>query len=136
MKAILTATAFILASAALPAAASAEPQLEGHWKNPKGSVIVHLGRCGASMCGTVINASDHAKETARKGGTDNLIGTRILSGLKPAGDGVFKGQVFDPKRNIHAPATVRLVGPDALEVKGCALAGMFLCKEQRWTRVG
>jgi uncharacterized protein (DUF2147 family) len=87
------------------------------------------------LCGVVVDATEHAKETARKGGTPNLIGTRILSGLRPAGDGSFKGQVFDPKRNIRAPATVRLLGPDALEVRGCALAGMFLCKEQRWTRV-
>ena len=99
-------------------------------------MIVHLGPCGRNLCGTVVNASDHAKESARKGGTANLIGTRILSGLRPAGDGVYKGEVFDPKRNIRAPATVRLLGPDALEVRGCALAGMFLCKEQRWTRVG
>ena len=136
MKAILSAAALLMTTAALPAGASAQSTLEGHWKNPKGSVIVHLGPCGSSICGTVVNASEHAKETARNGGTPNLIGTRILSGLKPAGDGVYRGQVFDPKRNIRAPATVRLLGPDALEVRGCAIAGMLLCKEQRWTRVG
>jgi len=137
MKAILTtAAACLLATAALPVAASAQSALDGRWKNPKGSVIVHLAPCGSSICGTVVNASEHAKETARNGGTPNLIGTRILSGLRPAGDRVFKGQVFDPKRNIRAPATVRLLGPDALEVRGCAIAGMLLCKEQRWTRVG
>jgi uncharacterized protein (DUF2147 family) len=136
MNSILKIAALVLASAALPAVAGPGPQLQGHWKNPKGSVIVHLGPCGASLCGTVVNASEHAKETARNGGTPNLIGTRILSGLRPVGDGVYRGQVFDPKRNIRAPATVRLLGPDALEVRGCALAGMLLCKEQRWTRVG
>lgn len=135
MKAILSLSMLALAMP-LPSLASAQTPLEGHWKNPKGSVIVHLGPCGHSLCGTVVNASEHAKETARNGGTPNLIGTRILSGLRPAGDGVFKGQVFDPKRNIHAPATVTLVGPDALVVRGCAIAGMLLCKEQRWTRIG
>ena len=118
----------------VPATAAAQAVLEGQWKNPKGSVMVRLGPCGDALCGVVVNATEHAKATARKGGTPNLIGTRILSGLKPAGNGTFKGQVFDPKRNIHAPATVRLLGPDALEVRGCVLA--FLCKEQRWTRVG
>jgi uncharacterized protein (DUF2147 family) len=136
MKAILTGTAAALIMAALPVAASAQSTLEGHWKNPKGSVIVHLGPCGSSICGTVVKASEKAKASARNGGTDNLIGTRILSGLRPAGDGVYRGQVFDPKRNIHAPATVRLLSPDALEVRGCAIAGMLLCKEQLWTRVG
>jgi uncharacterized protein (DUF2147 family) len=136
MKAILIRTAAMLSAAMLPFAASAQAPIEGHWKNPKGSVIVRLGPCGGSICGTVVNASEHAKETARNGGTPNLIGTRILSGLRAAGDGTFRGQVFDPKRNIRAPATVTLVGPDALVVRGCAIAGMLLCKEQRWTRIG
>jgi uncharacterized protein (DUF2147 family) len=54
--------------------------------------------------------------------------------MKPAGGGTFKGLVFDPKRNIRAPATVRLLGSSTLVVKGCVLNGI-ICKEQRWTRV-
>jgi uncharacterized protein (DUF2147 family) len=135
MKQILAKAGLILLAAAVPVTASAQAALEGQWKNPKGSVTVRLGPCGNAICGVVVEATPHAKETARKGGTPNLIGTRILSGLRPNGDGSFKGQVFDPKRNIRAPATVRLLGPDALQVRGCALAGMLLCKEQLWTRV-
>lgn len=134
MNRILARTAFVLLAAAMPAMATAEPGLTGQWKNPKGSVIVRLGPCGNAICGVVVDASEHAKDTARKGGTPNLIGTRILSGLRPAGDGSFRGHAFDPKRNIHAPATVRMLGPDALSVEGCALLGL-VCKEQRWTRV-
>ena len=136
MKQILAKAGLILFVCAASATASAQVPLEGQWKNPKGSVTVRLGPCGNAICGVVVDATEHAKATARKGGTPNLIGTRILSGLRPSGDSTFKGQVFDPKRNIRAPATVRLLGPDALEVRGCAIAGMFLCKEQRWTRVG
>jgi uncharacterized protein (DUF2147 family) len=134
MKRILAKTALVLLAMAVPVTASAETALTGQWKNPKGSVTVRLGPCGNAMCGVVVDASEHAKDTARKGGTPHLIGTRILSGLRPAGDGSFKGQVFDPKRNIHAPATVRMLGPDALSVEGCAFLGL-VCKEQRWTRV-
>jgi uncharacterized protein (DUF2147 family) len=137
MKAILAKTAWILLAlaAAVPVTASAQAALEGHWRNPKGSVIVHVAPCGNAWCGTVVDASDRARASARRGGTPNLIGTRILSGLRPTGDGVYKGLVFDPKRNIRAPATIRLLGANALEVRGCAIAGMLLCKEQRWTRV-
>lgn len=134
MKKILTAAELVLLAHAVPAAASAQSTLSGEWKNPKGTVIVRLGPCGNYLCGVVVNATERAKASARKGGTPNLVGTRILSGLRSNGDGTFKGQAFDPKRNIRAPATVRLVGPDALEIRGCAF--MFLCKEQRWTRVG
>jgi uncharacterized protein (DUF2147 family) len=135
MKQILAKAGLLLLALSVPVTARGQAPLEGHWKNPKGSVTVRLGPCGNAICGVVVEATEKAKASARKGGTLNLIGTRILSGLRPDGDGAFKGQAFDPKRNIHAPATVRLVGPDALEVRGCALAGMFLCKEQVWTRV-
>jgi uncharacterized protein (DUF2147 family) len=57
-----------------------------------------------------------------------------LSGVRPVADGAYKGQAFDPKRNIRAPATIRLLGPSTLSVKGCLISG-FICKEQRWTRV-
>ena len=116
-------------------AASAQAAIEGHWINPKGNVVVRLAPCGDAYCGTVIKASRHAQESARNGGDPHLIGTQILSGLHPTGDGTFKGRVFDPKRNIRAPATIRLEGENAITVKGCAIAGMLLCKEQRWTRV-
>ena len=129
-KALIAGAAF-----AVPAAASAQEALEGQWRNPKGSLVVRLSQCGNAYCGTVVRASEKAKEGARKGGTGNLVGTRILSNLRPAGKGTFKGQAFEPKRNIRAPAVIRLVGPDAISVKGCAIAGMLLCKEQRWTRV-
>ena len=133
MKQILAKTMMAIAALGLPAAAAAQA-LEGHWKNPKGSVVVRIASCGDAYCGVVTEASDKAKATAKKGGTPNLVGTRILSGMKPAGDGIFKGQAFDPKRNIRAPATIRLLGGGTFVVKGCLIRGM-ICKEQRWTRV-
>ena len=133
MKQILAKSMMAIAALALPAAAAAQA-LEGHWKNPKGSVVVRVGSCGDAYCGVVVEASDKAKASARKGGTPNLIGTRILSAMKPTGDGIYKGQAFDPKRNIRAPATIRLLGGGTLVVKGCLISGI-ICKEQRWTRV-
>jgi uncharacterized protein (DUF2147 family) len=134
MKPILSKIAFVLLAAAVPIA-SAQAALEGQWRNIKGSVTVKVVPCGNALCANVVDATAKAKAGARKGGTPNLIGTRILTGLRPTGNGTYKGLAFDPKRNIRVPATVRIVGPNAIEVRGCALAGMFICKEQRWTRV-
>jgi uncharacterized protein (DUF2147 family) len=134
MTRILAKIALVALALAVPVTASAQAALEGHWKNPKGSVVVRVASCGDAYCGVVIEASDKAKATARKGGTPTLVGTRILSGMKPTGNGTFRGQAFDPKRNIRAPATVRLIGPSTLVVKGCLISGI-ICKEQRWTRV-
>ena len=135
MKRILAKLGLIALAMTVPVTEVAQAALEGQWRNPKGSVTVKVAPCGRSWCGTVVDASAKAKASARKGGTPNLIGTRILTGLRPAGDDRFKGQVFDPKRNIRAPATIKVIGPNAIEVKGCAIAGFLLCKEQRWTRV-
>jgi uncharacterized protein (DUF2147 family) len=135
MNMILARVALLAMAAAVPASASPGEALEGQWRNPKGSIVVRVAPCGGGYCGTVVRASDKAKAGARKGGTPNLIGTRILTNLRPAGKNSYRGQAFEPKRQIRAPAIVRMVGPNAIEVKGCAIGGMLLCKEQRWTRV-
>ena len=132
MKRIFIALAS-LAMLAAPAGANAQRSVEGRWQNPKGSVVIEVDRCGAALCGTVVKASAKAKKNAREGGTDYLIGTKILSDVRPDGKGGFKGRAFVPKHNIHAGATIRWAGPDTMLVKGCLIG--VICKEQRWTRV-
>ena len=134
MNRIFAKIALVALAAAVPVTASAQAALEGQWRNPKGSVVVKIEPCGGAYCGIVVDASDKAKAGARRGGTPNLIGTRILSDVRPNGSGVYKGRAFEPKRNIRAPATIRVVGPSTLLVKGCLIGGL-LCKEQRWTRI-
>ena len=126
MKRILLSIAAV-AVALVPAPASAQA-LEGKWTNPKRSVVVHVAPCGNAFCGTVSWAS---AKNRQKGAEP---GTRVLSDLRPAGAGVYKGRAYEPKRNITGSATVRQTSPDVMVVKGCAVAGLF-CKEQRWTRV-
>ncbi len=115
-----------------PAAALANG-LEGHWENPKHTTVVNVSRCGGDYyCATVLKASAKAQANARKGGTMHFIGTEILH-VRPAGDGVFKGTAFDPESNMHVDATVRMVGPGVMELKGSATMGL-ICQEQRWTK--
>ena len=130
MKRILTGLALL----GIASAAAAAAPIEGRWTNPKHNVIIHIAPCGAVYCGQVTWASDKAKATARKGGTNNLVGAQLMTGVRPDGHGAYKGRAFDPKRGIHGTATLRLIGEDGLEVKGCAFMGI-LCKTQRWTRV-
>ncbi len=120
---------------ALPTAALAKAPIEGRWVNPKGSVTVQVAPCGPAYCATVVDASAKAKATARKGGTPNLIGTQVMSDFRPKGDGTYRGRAFDPKRNIRASATIRMIGDSTLVVKGCLISGI-ICKEQRWKKVG
>ncbi len=122
-----------LAVVAVPAGASAGAPFEGRWANPKRSVIIEVAPCGPAYCGTVVWASAKAKENAREGGTRNLIGTRLIEGIRPDGNGGFKGRGFVPQQNLHASTKIRKAGPNVMVVKGCALG--LICKEQRWTKV-
>ena len=128
MKAILGKAALVLLAATVPVMASAQAAIEGKWANPKHSVVVNVSRCGDAYCGTVSWASAKNRE---RGTTP---GTRVLSDLRPAGDGIYKGSAFEPKRQMRGSATVRQVNGNVMIVKGCAVMGLF-CKEQRWTRV-
>jgi uncharacterized protein (DUF2147 family) len=128
MTRILTKIALVAVAATVPVHAAAQAALEGRWANPHRSVIVNVARCGSAYCGTVgwANARNRAKGVGP--------GTRVLSDLRPEGDGVYKGKAYEPKRGISGSATVYQVGPNVMVVKGCAVMGLF-CKEQRWTRV-
>jgi uncharacterized protein (DUF2147 family) len=129
MKQILAKASLIFAVCAMPAAASAHSTLEGRWVNPHHTVIVNVARCGSAYCGIVSWATTKNQE---RGTTP---GTRVLTDLRPAGDGTYRGSAYEPKRNMHGSATVRQEGPDVMVVTGCAILGL-VCKEQRWTRVG
>ncbi len=122
----------MLALAALTAAAADSP-IEGRWKNPSGRVTVAIEACGDSYCGTVISATESARADARRGGTHNLVGTRLFSALKPAGPSRWRGRLFVPDLNHRSNADIRLLGPRQLKVTGC-MVGRMLCKSQYWTR--
>ena len=128
MKHILAKAALVLFALTVPVTASAQAALEGRWKNPKGSVVVNVTRCGDAYCGTVSWASARNREKGVE------PGVRVLSDLRPQGNGIYKGRAFEPKRSIGGSAFVQQVSPDVMIVKGCAVIGLF-CKEQRWTRI-
>ena len=116
-----------------PSAASAASPLEGLWRNPKGSVVVRIAPCGQQLCGKVVRATAKARSKAAEGGTDQLLGTTILSNITPAGANRWKGRVFLPKQNTHATGNLRLSGRQ-LTVEGCLL--LVICKDQTWVKVG
>lgn len=107
--------------------------IEGRWRNPSGSVTIEVARCGAAWCGTVIEADAGARADARRGGTATLIGTQLLTGLKPTAKGHWKGRLFVPDMNKRTHADIAPAGPDRIKVRGCLVGGV-LCKSQLWSR--
>ena len=105
----------------------------GRWKNPSGSVTVMIDACGEAVCGTVTAASDQAKADAKRGGTEALVGTLLMTEFKVAGTGKWRGRLFIPDLNHRSKAELRMLGPDQLKVTGCAV-GRMICRSQVWTR--
>jgi len=139
---------WILAAAALLTAAAPAPppaaptsgngqsgSWEGTWRNTNNTVHLRTAKCGKAMCGTVIWAIPKAREDAKSGSGQDLIGRELFQNFHPSGDGTWKGKVFIPDRNSNASATVTPTGRDTMLVSGCLLFGLA-CKTQHWWRIG
>ena len=124
--------------AAIAPALAAEP-ITGRWVTAEKDAVVAIAKCGKSLCGRIekflipppggndqrdVNNSDPAKRNRK------LIGTAILYGLT-ADEGVWRGQVYDPKTGRTYTSEVRRNGSGTLEVKGCFGP---LCQTQVWKR--
>jgi uncharacterized protein (DUF2147 family) len=60
------------------------------------------------------------------------MGLSILIGMKPAGDGTWKGAIYNPDDGKTYSATVRQSG-DKLKVQGCVAS--ILCKTNTFVRL-
>jgi len=122
----LAATSLLLASSPLAAA-----DIEGRWRSPGGNSIIEIAPCGSDLCGTVAWASDKAKKDAAKA-TDELIGTRLLTGLQEKKPGRWQGKLFIPDKNMRVSAKIQLASPSQLRVSGCA--AKVICHTQTWNK--
>lgn len=122
--------ALALALAAVPAK-PADPMI-GTWMNRRETVAVQTSRCGPALCGRVVWAAPSAQEAAAAGGTPRLVGTMLMRNFRPAGQGLWQGEVFVPDLGQTAPADMTLVSPSEIEINGCL--GSLLCKRQVWHR--
>ena len=122
--------AFVLAATAQ---AATPGSIEGEWRSPGGNSIIAIAPCGETLCGTIAWASDKAKKDSANA-TPQLVGTQLLTGLRPDRRGRWQGKLFIPDRNMRVTAKIQLVSAAQLKVSGCAL-GKSLCKAVVWTRV-
>jgi uncharacterized protein (DUF2147 family) len=130
---LFTALALLLSATAVAAAPPATG-LAGTWRNMADSVRIRIARCGAGMCGIVIQASDKAKEDAAAGGTEQLVGTRLFEDMERDQDGLWYGRVYVPDIAQSFEGTIEQVDRDTLVGTGCLFAGIG-CKTQTWRRV-
>jgi uncharacterized protein (DUF2147 family) len=123
----------VLVFAATPAFAASP---KGDWYVEDKSAIVRIDSCGSALCGTIV-------WTKKQGGVDEnnpdpakrnrpIIGLQILLGMKPASEGRFDGDIYNPENGKIYTSHMWLKADDALRIEGCVLG--FLCGGQDWTR--
>lgn len=138
-RAHVLALAATCAGVLLSADAMAQ-QVTGAWNTGKGRV--RIADCGGSLCATVTglsepNEADGSPKVDKNNAnaalrTRKIVGISVLSGMKPAGDNVWKGQIYNPEDGKTYSASMTLQG-GSLKVQGCALGGI-ICKTQSWSR--
>jgi uncharacterized protein (DUF2147 family) len=128
-------SAIFLATVLSPALA-ADPT--GDWKVADGVATIRVAECNGSMWGVVAwekvpgghdsNNPDVSKQNRPTLGMPILIDMK----KKPDAD-QWEGQVYNAKDGQSYSSTIKPVGSDQLEIRGCVLG--FLCGGETWTRV-
>ncbi len=122
---------------------SAESNPAGMWSMANGKVTVKVRPCGPRLCGTIAGLKEPISSIDGKPKVDRenpdaslrkrpLMGLPILIGMKPAGEGTWKGAIYNPDDGNTYSATLSMDG-GSLKVKGC-VAGI-LCKTNSFVRV-
>jgi len=117
-----------------PASAADDEAVVGTWRNVRNTMHIQMYHCGASICGKVVWASEAAVADARRGGSDNPIGTQVFSDFRKDARGNWRGRVFVPDLNKTFSGTLLIVDRNTLKGSGC-LVGRVLCKAKVLVRI-
>lgn len=139
----LTRAALAFALLALPLAGSAlAASPEGVWTMSDGKVTVKIDGCSDKLCARIVGLKEPISRIDGKPKVDRenpdpakrgrpLIGLSILINMKPAGDNLWQGAIYNPDDGKTYSATVRQEG-NKMKVKGC-VASIF-CKTNTFLR--
>jgi uncharacterized protein (DUF2147 family) len=127
----------------LPAPALASPV--GLWFTEDKGAKVELKQCGAGgeLCSKIVWLRESTDSQGRpltdarnknaQLRTRPILGLEILTGLTPAGQNTWSGQVYNPEDGNTYKATLMLVSQNQIKLQGCAMMGL-ICGEKLWTR--
>ena len=114
-------------------ARAADPS--GTWLTETGTSRVRIAPCGGGFCGTIVSAPGKgldAKNPDPSLRERSVVGIQILSAPQADGAG-FSGTLYNPNDGKTYSGSLKLTGPNTLEVAGCVMS--VFCKRQTWTRV-
>ena len=133
MRSILAiwAATFLLVGSAR----AAEPRPTGEWRTADGRANVRIDDCGGALWGIISwenepGVDSYNPDPAERGRP--TFGLHILVSMKPAGPGLWQGQVYNPENGKTYDSRISLSSPDVLKIEGCVLG--LLCGNARADR--
>src|ERR1700684_4349397 len=123
---------------ALIAPAQAADDPTGDWRVADGVANIRVAECNGRMWGAVSwekvpGARDKNNPDVSKQSRPTLGMPILIDMKKKSGVAQWEGQVYNAKDGQFYSSTIRPIGSDQLEIKGCVLR--FLCGGETWTRV-
>ncbi|WP_307366360.1 DUF2147 domain-containing protein [Brevundimonas sp. SORGH_AS_0993] len=131
----------ILGLAAVDPAAAQESPLLGRWRTAVQGGVVEIHRCGAALCGRVVDAARLRRNPDQTDvrNPDPALRSRPLRGLRVLDDFTggpttwSGGSLYDPASGQRAGrGSLTLVEGGRLSVRGCIAP--LMCRTQTWTR--
>lgn len=124
---ILVATAFLFVAMSAPVlAAGLSP--EGSWQQSNGDTRVRVTLCGdgTELCAKLTWLSEKAKTP------ENLrdLNGYVVTEAEKTTDNAWKGEVHF--NGLSAEGTIKLIGQNTIEVRGCKLG---LCRSVKFQRI-
>lgn len=114
----------------------------GRWKTESRGGVVEIARCGASICGRLVDSEGlranpdltdrNNKDAAQRG--RRLMGVTLLKGFTWGGGAWKGGTIYNAEDGGTYKATITPVDANQLKLKGCIV--WPLCKTQTWRRAG
>jgi uncharacterized protein (DUF2147 family) len=122
---LLTKSVLAAAMVACAATTAVAADPTGTWTRPSTGAKISFYDCGGKLCAKVVGVKDQTKK--------DMVGKVIMSGATKSGDNAWKGDLLNLEDGNTYSGTVTLVSAGALNLKGCALAGL-VCKDENLTK--
>lgn len=110
----------------------------GQWITQSGNLQVEIKPCGEALCGTVVrvlanNSMSKPGEVMEAADARPALGMKILSSFVAAGEGEWKGQIYNRENGKTYDCRISPISGHELKVRAYRFLPLF-GKTQIWTR--
>ena len=133
MKWLPLLSTILFAATAVPAQSASAT---GEWLVADKTARIAIHACGQRLRGTIAWERVHGLDDQNPDPSKRhrpTLGLSILKGMRSTGPDAWAGQIYNADNGKTYSATVKLLSPTSLLVRGCVMG--FLCGGETWTKV-